>query len=63
MLPSVNEENKDCISEEAIAQIKSVLPRPIEALVRAGEQEGTVLLVKVVLKGGFRRVMCKQVKE
>lgn len=62
-LPSVNDASKECALEEAIAQTGSVLPRIIEALARASLEDEEVKLMKVDLKDGCWRVMCKEGEE
>ena len=63
LLPSVNDDTKNCALEEAISQIGSVLTRIIEALARLDASEGPVSMMKIDLTDGFWRVMAKEGEE
>ena len=52
-LPSVNEAMKACAPEEAINQIGTVLPRLIEAMAMASDDDGPIMFSKLDIKDGF----------
>lgn len=62
-LPSVNDATQDTAPADAIDQIGTVLPRIIEALATAPEEDGDIMLMKLDIKDGFWRMVCAEGQE
>ena len=62
-LLSVNDATKACAPEEAINQIGTVLPRLIEAMAMAPEDDGPIMFSNLDIKDGFLRMVCEAGQE